>query len=50
VNANCPPPCDGNAMGFVGLLFLSFLASIVFAIVGGIMGYRYKKQLTDIHS
>jgi len=44
MNSNCPPPCDGNALAFVGILFLSFLVSIVLAIVGGIVAYRYKKR------
>jgi len=44
MNSNCPEPCDGNAMAFVGILFLSFLASIVLAIAGGIVGYGYKEE------
>jgi len=46
MNSNCPEPCDGNAIAVVGILFLSFFVSTVFAIVGGIIGYRYK----TIHS
>jgi len=44
ITSGCTEPCDGNPIAFVSILFLSFLASIAFAIVGGIVGYRYKKK------